>query len=259
MYIPHTQTPRVFHLGDLAPARGKHNPVHGEAATRGTALIGRPSSYTQYSNPRRIICVDYRLSGAAGLAGGALSLAVMFNYLFGGDRLSHALAYLRETDAYLSLHEECGALRLTGGGFIQRHLTDVNAAGYRFLAGIGYDIPMQTRRKIAAWARGLPADFVDLDRSLGLADEILNVSGSQCGGFVGVSLAYGYGFMAHKQLERETGMGAYRFDPAAAFREAGRMTDDHTKAEEAANLVLILTAEVLLELGGPRMIGGIYR
>ena len=254
-------SPRVFHLGDLASARGNLDPVslkaRDEVMARGRELMSLPSSYAPYRSGH-VICIDDRLDGAAGLAGGALSQALMDNYFFGGRYLSYALCNVRLLGIYLSLHAECGALRLVANGFVQRRLTNVNAAGYRFLAGLGHGVPMATRAKIATWARGLPADFVDLARSQGMVDEVLAVRGPHRAGFVGVSLADGYGFSAHEELERETGMRAFRFDPNVAFREANRIITRSDRAAEAAHLAQVFTAEVLLELGGPRLIGSIY-
>jgi hypothetical protein len=252
---------RVFRLGDLAPARGTLDPLnleaHEDKITRGAELIGHPASYTPYGHDG-VICVDDRLSGAAGLAGGALSLAFMHNYLFGGTLLSHSLHQLQAIGTRLSFHDNCGALELATSGLIQRHLTDVRADGYKIVEGLGYGVPMRIRRNIAAWSRDLPVDFVDHDESMAAAEEVLGVSGTHLAGFVGVSLVSGYGFTAHDELKRETDMLAFRFDPTVAFREARLVTDEHARASEAAYLALVFTAEVLLELTGPELIVGVY-
>lgn len=253
----HTATPRVFRLGDLAPARGSLDPVnlkaHEDEVARGIRLMSLPSSYAPYIN-EHVICIDDRLSGAAGLAGGALSLGFMHNYLFGGRFLSHALHHLHSL-----FHKECGALDLVMNGFVQRRLTNVHAGGYKFLEAIGFKVPMMIRRNIAAWARTLPINFVDLDESMGVAKAILGVSGPHIGGLIGVSLNSGHGFTAHDELKRETGMLAFRFDPTVAFREVKRIAAGHAKADEAALLALVFTAEVILELMGPEAIVGIHK
>lgn len=255
-------SPQVFRLGDLAPARGNLDPTSLKACenkvAQGSKLMGLSSSYTPYAS-RRVICVDDRLSGAAGLAGGALSLAFMHNYLFGGRVLSYALRCLRSLGTHLSFHEQCGALELAMSGLVQKHLTNVNADGYKILRALGYNAPMAVRRSIAAWAGALPANFVDRNESMSVAREILGVSGPHLAGFVGVSLVRGHGFTALSELKRETGMLAFRFDPTVAFREASRITAEHAKASEAAYLALVFTAEVLLELTGPELIVGVYK
>lgn len=220
--------------------------------------MGYSSSYTPYTNGH-VICVDDRLSGAAGLAGGALSLAFMHNYLFGGRSLSYALGCLRSLGTHLSFHEQCGALELAINGLVQQHLTNVNADGYKVLKALGYNVPAAIRRSIAAWARALPANFVDLNESMSAVREILGVSGPHLAGFVGVSLVKGHGFTAHHELKRETGMLAFRFDPTVAFREAGCIIAGRAKANEAAYLALVFTAEVLLELTGPELVVGVYK
>jgi len=224
---------------------------------RGTELIGRSSSYAPYAH-NGVICVDDRLNGAAGLAGGALSLAFMQNYLFGGRLFSHALHYLQALGIYLSIHDNCGALVLAGDGLVQRVLTDVRAHGYRFLEALGLTVPMSIRRNIAAWAHNLPADFVDLGESKKVVKEVRSVSGPHLAGFVGVSLVDGYGFTAHDELKCETGMLAFRFDPTAAFREVRRVVTEGARAREAAYLALVFTTEVLLELTGPDLVVGVY-
>lgn len=260
--MPLSLAPQVFRLGDLAPARGSLDHVnlgvHHHKVARGTELMSVPTSYTPYIHSH-VICIDDRLHGAAGLAGGALSLALMHNYIFGGRLLSQALLGLLELGTYLSFHEQCGALELASSGFIQYRLTNVWASGYTVLERLGYTVPMAIRRNIARWVRELPARFIDLDKSMSMAGEILGVSGDHITGFAGISLIAGYGFTAHNELRRATGMNAFRFDPAVAFREARRIAPGRTIAREAAYLALVFTTEVLLELGGPELVLGVCK
>ncbi len=250
-------TSQVFRLGDIAPTRGNLDPIRLEAhehkIARGVEIIGHPACYTPYVH-NGVICIDDRLSGAASPAGEALSLAFMHNYLFGGTLLSHALHNLRALGTHLSFHDNCGALELAANGFVQKHLTDTRAHGYKFLRRIGYNVPTTIRRNIAAWARDLHVDF---DASAKAVKEVLGVSGTHLAGFAAVSRVSGYGFTAHEKLRRDTGMLAFRFDPAVAFREA-RVVSATARSNEAACLALVFTAEVILELTGPELVVGVY-
>src|SRR5690242_3138994 len=82
---------QLYTLGDLADARGKLGPAHSKATQAqmavATNIVSDGSSYSSQLDGC-VACVEDRLHrNSARLAGGALSLALMRNLVFGGAHL----------------------------------------------------------------------------------------------------------------------------------------------------------------------------
>lgn len=250
-----TAVAQIYTLGKLADARGKLGPAHSKASQpqMATAIsIGTDASSYSSQLGGCVICVEDRLHrNDPRLAGGALSLALMRNLIFGGTRLSGDLRELKAQGFRLALHEDCGALKLVSGLVIDE-LSKPDARGYRLLSAMGVDVPIAVRRRIAAWAGAFPRNYVDLEEALKVVDEIDKVPGEHNAVLAAVSRKDGVSFVGGPRLKRKTnGLLAFGFDPWVARRSAQRIgvsLDDQVAAEM---LALVFTAQVFLTLGGP--------
>lgn len=240
-------------LGELANARGKLGPNHSHATSAqmatATAIVTDRTSYGRVGTT--VVCVEDRLHRLdPRLAGGALSLALMRNFLYGGRRLSADMRELRALDFRLALHQDCGALKLVSGVVVSE-LGSTAAEGYVLLRAMGVNVPLAVRRRIAAWARTFPADYVDLDAARKLAHEVDSIQGEHNAVFAAVNLQEGVSFTAGPRLKRETGgLLAFAFDPWVARRVAARIAVNRDDAAAAETLALVFTAQVFLTLGG---------
>lgn len=249
-----TSVAQLFVLGDLATPKGKLGAAHSKATTSqmtvATGIMTDPRSYGRVGST--VICVEDRLHRLdPRLAGGALSLALMYNFVYGGGLLSANLRELKAQGFHLALHADCGALGLVAKGFIASELSNVNAEGYKLLAAMGVEVPMAVRQRIAAWAQKLPAGYVDLEAAQKAVDEIDQITGVHNAVYAGVSREEGVSFVGGPRLKRETnGLLAFAFDPWVAKPNARRIgvTRDDQAAAEA--LALVFTAQVFLALGG---------
>lgn len=285
-----TRTAQVITLGDIAYARGRLGPAHSHATSDQirlvTELVTASSSYRARLESC-VICVEDRLDvngyrkHAARLAGGALSLALMYNfYLFligakvEGRRLSDDLRALHELGLYLVLHDDCGALKLVANvikGFVPQDgkgefkgLADMHAEGYKLLAAIGRNVTPKVREDIAAWAKRFPKNYVDVSPrqalEMGIIDEVEHIVDEHNAVIAAVSLADGESFTAGPELdERAGGLKAFAFDVWAALRAAHRITVSREHAGATDALALVFTAQVFLVLGGPDLLVSVHR
>lgn len=224
-----------------------------------TTIVTDSSSYGRVGTT--VVCVEDRLHRLdPRLAGGALSLALMRNLLYGGSLLSEDLRDLKARGFRLALHDDCGALALVAKGFVASQLSDVNAEGYKLLAAMGYDVPMNVRKRIALWARNLPASYVDLETGMKFVDELDQIVGAHNAVFAAVSQKEGVSFIGGPQFKKQThGLLSFVFDPWAARSNARRMTDSQDDASAAETLALLFTAQVFLTLGGPDLRIALHR
>jgi hypothetical protein len=248
---------RLLQLGKLATARGTLGPRHSRATPHqmevARRIITDPTSYTTHLK-RGVICIEDRLNAdgqrmhAARLAGGALSVCLMHNLLYGGAHLSDNAAELRKLRHRLVFHNDCGALGIASM-LIHERLTSPNAAGYTFLRHLGVEVPEAARERIAAWASGVPDDFIDADRTLAKADEVEDTVGEHNAVLVAVSKRNGEAFVAGPRLSDETdGLLAFAFTPWAAVRAGNALGVTRDEQKAAALLAQVFTAEALLEL-----------
>jgi hypothetical protein len=258
-----TSVAQLFVLGDLAAAHGKLGAAHSKATssqmTVATDIVTNPSSYGRVGTT--VVCVEDRLHRPdPRLAGGGLSLGLMYNFLYGGALLSANFRELKALSIRLALHRDCGALNLVANGFIQRELSNVNAEGYTLLAAMGVDVPANVRRRIVVWAKNLPAGYVDMDTVMQTVDEIDDIQGEHNAIFAAISEEDGVSFIGGPRLETATnGLLSFAFDPWAAHRAAQRIgvaRDDQAAAEA---LALVFTAQVFLTLGGPDLKVALHR
>lgn len=250
-----TGVAQLLVLGELADARGKLGPAHSKATqpqmATATAVVTDATSYSSQLDSC-VACVEDRLHrNSPRLAGGALSLALMYNLIFGGAHLSGNLRELKAQGFRLALHEDCGALKLVSGLVIEE-LSDVNARGYTLLGAMGVDVPMKIRSRIAAWAATFPRDYVDMDEALKIVHEVDPVPGQHNAVFAAISRENGVSFTGGPRLKRETnGLLAFAFDSWVARREAQRIGVSRDDQVAAEMLALVFTAQVFLTLGGP--------
>ncbi len=258
-----TSVAQLYTLGDLATAQGTLGAAHSKATksqmTVAAEIVTNPRSYGTVGTT--VICVEDRLHRPdPRLAGGAVSLGLMHNFLYGGPLLSVNLRELKAQRIRLALHRDCGALKLVANGFVQRELSNVNAEGYKLLAAMGVDVPMNVRTRIAAWARNMPAEYVDLDTVMKTVNEIDEIEGAHNAVFAAVSMKDGVSFTGGPRLKRETnGLLSFAFDPWVARRVArqiGVARDDQAAAEV---LALVFTAQVFLALGGSDLRVALHR
>jgi hypothetical protein len=224
-----------------------------------TSIVTDPGNYSPVGTT--VICVEDRLHRPdPRLAGGAVSLALMHNLLYGGALMSGNLRELKALLFRLALHRKCGALGLVQDGFIQRELSDVNAEGYKLLAATGINVPMAVRRRIAKWATALPANFVDMDAVMSAVDEIDDIEGEHNAVFAAVSLEGGASFIGGPRLKKETnGLLSFGFDPWVAKTSARRIGVAREDQAAAEALALVFTAQVFLALGGPDLKVALHR
>jgi hypothetical protein len=258
-----TAIAQLFVLGDLAAARGKLGPAHSRATSTQMAIAtGIVTGASSYSNKigNTVICVEDRLHRLdPRLAGGALSLALIRNFVFGGRRLSEDLRELKVLGFRLALHKDCGALKLVVG-LVTNELSKLDASGYTLLSAMGKDVPMSVRKRIAAWARVFPKDYADVEDAMKVVHEIDPVSGEHNAIFVAVSEEDGVSFVGGPRLKRETsGLLAFGFDSWAARRNARRIAVAREDIVAGEALALLFTAQVLLTLGGPDLRVGLHR
>jgi hypothetical protein len=184
------------------------------------------------------------------LAGGALSLALMHNFLYGGATLSGNLRELRRLGHYLVFHEDCGALAL-GAMLVRGRLVNPAASGYGVLGGLGIGAPPVLRRRIVEWARNLSVDYFDVPRAIRVVSEVEQIAGQHNAVEAVVSHRDGYSFVAGPQLATRTnGLLAFAFDPWVARRKAREIGVSAIDQAAAALLSQVFTAEALLQLGG---------
>jgi len=249
-------------LGKFATAKGQLGAVRSGATERQMAIVTDiltdPDSFGPVGTT--VICVEDRLHRPdPRLAGGALSLALMYNFVSGGTLLSADLRKLKAEGFRLALHRDCGALGLVATGFVATELSNVNAEGYKLLGAMGYDVPATIRRQIAEWARKLPANYVDRDAAMAIVDEIDDVEGQHNAVAAAMSMEDGVSFIGGPRLKRETGgLLSFGFDPWIAERSARRLADGDKRAV-ARTLALVFTAQVFLTLGGPDLRIALHR
>lgn len=250
-----TAVAQIHTLGDLADARGKLGPAHSKASqlqmATATGIVTHAGSYSSRIGDC-VVCVEDRLHrNDPRLAGGALSLALMRNFIFGGARLSGDLRELEAQGHRLALHEDCGALKLVSGLVIDE-LSKTDARGYQLLAAMGVDVPSKIRQRIAVWAKAFPRDYVDLAQALKVVHEIDPVPGEHNAVFAAISREDGVSFVGGPRLKRDTnGLLAFAFDPWVARRSARRIGVSREDQVAAEMLALVFTAQVFLTLGGP--------
>lgn len=250
-----TGVAQLLVLGELADARGKLGPAHSRATQAQMAVAtGVVSDTTSYSSQLGgcVICVEDRLHlNFPRLAGGALSLALMHNLIFGGRHLSRNLRELKAQGFSLALHEDCGALKLVAD-LVIGELSKTDARGYTLLSAMGVEVPASIRQRIAKYATTFPRDWVDLPEALKLVDRMDPVPGQHNAVFAAISREDGVSFTGGPRLKRETnGLLAFAFDPWVARREARRIAVSRDDAITAEMLALVFTAQVFLTLGGP--------
>ena len=242
-------------LGEIVPPRGKLGPGAYRAPSAqvdaGRKVIASSASY--HTTPRASVrCIDDRLHGVR-LAGGALSQALMHQFLRGGKLLSDDLVALRRLIAELILHDDCKALEIAPM-IVKSRLIDPNATGYQFLSRIGIDIPVDDRKRIVEWARTIPGDYFDARKALRVASIVEPVDGPHVAGYGVVALRPGETFIGDKQLQDASGLKTFVITPWVAFRDARIMEPhDENLARAAAHLALIFTIEVFLEIAGKDM------
>lgn len=258
-----TAVAQLFVLGELADARGKLGPAHSHATqvqmTTAQKIVTDPRSYGEVGGC--VVCVEDRLHRLdPRLAGGALSLALMHNFVFGGGHLSTDLRELKVQGFRLALHEDCGALKLVVARIVMSQLSSTEASGYTLLGSLGVNVPLTVRRRIAEWARKFPADYVDLEATMKVVHEIDQVPGEHNAVFAAISLEDGVSFTGGPRLKRDTsGLLAFAFDPWVARRSAQRIAVAREDAVAAEALALLFTAQVLLTLGGPDLRLALHR
>ncbi len=249
-----TTVAQLFVLGDLATTRGKLGPAHSHATSAqmaiATGIITDASSYSSKIGDT-VICVEDRLHRLdPRLAGGALSLALIRNFVFGGRHLSEDLRELKALGFRLALHEDCGALKLVTGLVIDE-LSKLDADGYTLLSAMGKNVPLAVRKRIAVWARSFPRDYVDIEAAMRVVHEIDPVPGRHNAVFAAVSEEDGVTFVGGPRLMRETkGLLAFGFDPWIARRSAQRIAVTRDDIQAGETLALLFTAQVFLALGG---------
>jgi hypothetical protein len=255
-----TAVAQLLVLGKLADARGKLGPAHSKATqaqmATATSIVTDASSYSSRLG-EGVICVEDRLHrDNPRLAGGALSLALMHHFVFGGAHLSDNLRELKAQGFRLALHEDCGALKLVANLVISE-LSSTSARGYTLLGAMGVDVPAKTRQRIAEWAAAFPSDYVDIDMTsrasvLKAVHEFDPVPGEHNAVFAAISRKDGVSFTGGPRLKRETnGLLAFAFDPWVARRSAQRIGVNRDDQLAAEMLALVFTAQVFLTLGGP--------
>ena len=250
-----TAVAQLFALGQLAAARGKLGPAHSRATQQEmaitTSIMTDPHSYGRVGTT--VICVEDRLHRPdPRLAGGALALALMHNFLFEGRHLSANLQELKTQGFRLALHEDCGALNLVASLAVIGELANTDAEGYKLLSAIGVEVPLQVRQRISRWAQKFPADYVDRERSRSVVHEIDKVEGEHNAVAAAVSLEVGASFTAGPRLKQQTnGLLAFAFDPWVAHKSAQRIGVSRPDIAAAEALALVFTAQVFLTLGGP--------
>lgn len=254
---------QLYVLGDLGDARGKLGPAHSRATKPqmmvAAGIVTDGSSYSSRLG-NCVVCIEDRLHRPdPRLAGGALSLALMHNFIFGGTRLSRNLSELKAQGHRLALHEDCGALKLVAGVVIDE-LSSVTARGYTPLKAMGVDVPTPTRQRIARWAKAFPRDYVDMDAALKVVHQVDPVPGQHNAVFAAISLEDGVSFTGGPRLKRETnGLLAFAFDPWVARRSAQRIAVSRDDAAAAEALALVFTAQIFLTLGGPDLRVALHR
>lgn len=264
-----TTAARLYVLGNLAKARGKLGPAHSHATpaqiTTTEQIATDVRSYGSVGSC--VVCVEDRLHRPdPRLAGGALSLALMHNFLFGGRYLSVNFRELKALGFRLALHDDCGAFNLAEGkakgneAFVQRELGHVDAEGYKLLAALGVEVPMTVRRRIAQWARQLPGDYVDRKRAVEVVHEIDKITGEHNAVLAAISLKEGVSFTGGPRLKRETrGLLAFAFDPWVARKSAQKMGISREDVVAAEALALVFSAQVFLTLGGRDLRVAVHR
>ena len=244
-------------LGDIAVTHGGLGPKHAHAAQdqleNAIRILSDNSSYSA-DLENCVICVDDRLSPnglrkhAPRLAGGALSLGLMYHLLYDGDTLSDCLRELKRLGFYLVMHNDCGALQLAPS-LIPERLSNIEADGYKMLEALGLETDDSLRRRIATWASSLSKDFFDVDESKRIVDEVEDVTGRHNAVAAAVSLRDGESFVASPELSEQTGgLLAFAFDPWAAKLNGVRIGVALEESAAAERLGQLLTAEVLLQL-----------
>ena len=257
-----TTVAQLFVLGRLAAARGKLGRTHSKATDSQMAtarnIATDPHSYGRVGTT--VICVEDRLHRPdPRLAGGALSLALMRNFLYHGSLLSGDLRELRALGFHLAFHMDCGALGLVAKGFIQRELASTNAEGYKVLEALGYNVPVEIRKRIAKWAQQLPDNYVDLEAAMAAADQIDQITGQHNAVLAAVSKEPGVSFTGGPRLKHETGgLLAFAFDPWVARLSARQIGVTRGEQAAAEALAQVFTAQVFLTLGGRDLLVAVH-
>lgn len=140
-----------------------------ETADVVAAVLDNENNYVRpHEGP--VICMDGRFPGG-GLAGGAITLALQDNYLWGGRRLSYNLQSLLRSGRQLWMHRGCAAVS-SATEVVKRDLCNVESPAF-VLAGIRdpqtYDLPQL--RNVADWARSLPSGYFDIEAAMEMLSE----------------------------------------------------------------------------------------
>jgi len=252
-----SRTP-LLQLGSLkVNARGKLGKSHAHATPEQMKLVQEMLAAAHGFSAKLedcIICVEDRLyrngqrKYAPRLAGGALSLGLMFHFLFGGEKLSDCLRELKRLGFYLVLHNDCGALKLAPT-LIPKRLSLLDADGYTVLEALGLKTEKTARNEIAEWATSLPDDFFDIDACMGIVDEVEQIVGKHNAVLAAVSTREGESFVAGGEMSQATGgLLGFGFDPWAAEQAGLRMGVGNDRIAIAIRVAEVFTAEVLLEL-----------
>lgn len=250
-------------LGALGTASGTfQSSAYGVTAERveaGAAIIGNESAYqtTQAAPLDGVACMDDRLNGALRLAGGGVSLALMKNFIFGGEQLSEDLRWLRDHGFYVLLHDDCGALAKLMA--IVNRLTDVNAAGYQLLEADGVAVEMNLREEISKWATRLHVDYADVAAAKEVANEVQPVVGDHVAGYLALIERPGVTLGAAADIEAVSGLKSFVITTWAADEAAGVMTADATTQRRAGILAKLFSAETVLVLGGPELVTALLK
>lgn len=250
-------------LGALSTASGIFQPsLYGatpERADAGAAVIGSDVAYQQTvaTTVNGVSCMDDRLHGDLRLAGGGATLALMKNFIFGGNSLSDDLRRLRAQGFYVLLHEDCGALAKLLA--IVARLADVNAPGYRLLEADGVVVDMSLREEIAKWATRMQPDYADTDAAKEAANEVQPVAGDHVAGYLALIDRPNVTLAAAGEIEQASGLKTLVVTAWAADDAASRLTDDPAAQKRASTLAKLFSAETVLALGGPELVAALVR
>lgn len=203
-----------------------------------------------------IDCIDDRLSGGGGLAGGGLSLALMHHYIHGGERLSDNLRGLSRLGVPLSLHTGCGALELARR--VVSELSSPSCQVYELLDRLGLPSGSRSHRDaIAIWASGMPQNYIDAEPSLqlvrhGLGDfgSVTEPIGDHKTSCVLVNHRWGEVFLgSHEMAIRTDGYRPLLVNAWAPRRTSGLLSYDREVCQVAEVIAFAFTFAVICKLG----------
>jgi hypothetical protein len=267
-----SEGPVFLALGQLAQARGQLGPTNfGASQQQMDAVRTEVSADANYSDRllNEVICIDDRLDAngerlvAPRLAGGGLSLALMYQMMQGGLVLSTDLAELLRLGVCTATHSGgCAALKLAPL-LVPKRLSDPDADGYGLLESLGIAAPRDRRCAIARWASTLPQGYFDVKavENFGQSEQLV---GEHKAVGAAVCMRSGHSFVGGPSISRATGgLLAFAFDPWVAETQAAKIGAlCHAGSEVqavSALLAQVFTAEVMLELGGSDLLVNTYR